>query len=106
MPSAIWTPQKQSSRNVTLVSESRRAQSNGGSNGGTVECPRPNITGLQSRIGGSCTDKARFRFTTMNAVHTASRITGRVGKVRATSEKPASTNMAIVPVKSADPLTR
>lgn len=42
----------------------------------------------------------------MNARHIVSRITGRVGNVRATSEKPAVTNMAMVPVKSADPLTR
>jgi hypothetical protein len=42
----------------------------------------------------------------MNESHILSRITGRVGNVRATSEKPAVTNMDMVPVKSADPLTR
>jgi hypothetical protein len=41
----------------------------------------------------------------MNESHILSRITGRVGNVRATSEKPAVTNMDMVPVKSADPLT-
>ena len=38
--------------------------------------------------------------------HMTRRITGRVGKVRPTSENPAATNMARVPVYSADPLTR